>query len=161
MSEQTIALREHLLALLRGKQAHATFDQSIKDLPSEHRGIAPEGLPYTAWQLLEHMRIAQRDILDFSRNEDGGYMEREWPAGYWPESAAPADDAAWKESVRQFRSDLNEFESLLNDPKRDLFAPFPWGDGQTLLREAMLIASHNSYHLGQLVLLRRILGDWS
>lgn len=160
MPDQNKALRDHLLELLRGGHAHATFDQAVEGLPAAQRGVALPSAPHTAWQLLEHLRIAQRDILDFSRNEDGSYREKEWPKDYWPETPSPPHDSAWAESVQQFRDDLNEFEQLVQDPQRDLFAKFPWGDGQTLLREAMLIADHNAYHVGQLVLLRRLLSAW-
>ena len=153
-------LRAHLLELLRGGHAHLTFDDAVRDLPPDLRGKAPRGSPYTAWQLVEHMRIAQDDILRFSRNQDGKYEPLEWPDGYWPKAKGPSDDAEWEASLAAFRADQKAMEALVSDPAQDLFAPFPWGDGQTLLREAMLVADHTSYHAGQLVLLRRILGGW-
>jgi uncharacterized damage-inducible protein DinB len=118
----------------------------------------PSGAPYSAWQLLEHMRIAQRDILEFSRNPK--HVSPEWPEGYWPTKEAPPTKAAWSNSVRAFRSDLRAMQKLVANPASDLFARIPHGDGQTLLREALLVADHNSYHLGQLVMLRRLLGAW-
>jgi hypothetical protein len=152
------ALRKHLLALLRGGQAHATFDDTVDGFPLDKAGVRPPGLPHSAWELLEHLRIAQRDILDFSRSAD--YKAIRWPDDYWPRSAGPERDSQWLEAAQAVRDDLAEFEKLLQDPGRDLYAPFSWGKGQTLLREALLIADHTSYHLGQLLLVRRALGAW-
>ena len=152
------ALRDHVLYLLRGGGAHLSFDDAVKDIPTALRGRKVPGMPHTAWQLVEHMRIAQWDILDFSRNPK--YKEMKFPDDYWPKSEAPADAAAWTKSLAAFRSDLKEIIALVKNPKTDLFAKIPWGDGQTLLREALLVADHNAYHLGQLVLLRRMLGAW-
>ena len=153
------ALRRHLVDLLRGGNAHAEFDKVIADLPSELRGAKPTALPYTVWRLLEHMRIAQWDILEFSRNPK--HVSPEWPGGYWPEGDAPPDEAAWQESVKAFRADLKAMEDLVTDPSTDLFAPIPHGDGQTILREALLVADHNAYHVGQIVTVRRLLGAWN
>jgi uncharacterized damage-inducible protein DinB len=152
------ALRQHLLDLLRGHNAHADFDSTVADLPSRLRGVKPEGAPHTAWQLLEHMRIAQWDILEFSRNAK--HKSPPWPEGYWPKSEAPPNAAAWNNSLRSFRADLKAMAKLVADKKTDLFAKIPHGSGQTILREALLVADHNSYHLGQMVLLRRLLGTW-
>jgi hypothetical protein len=152
-------LRRQLVWLLNGGGAHAKFDEVVKDFPAELRGKKPRGLPYSAWQLLEHLRLAQADIVDFSTNPN--YQGREWPAGYWPQSPAPPEEAAWERSVRAFRADLRTIVRLIEDPKSDLNAQFAWGNGQTLLREALLLADHNAYHLGQLVLLRRLLGAWA
>jgi uncharacterized damage-inducible protein DinB len=152
------ALREHLVKLLNGGDAHADFDSAIRDLPTELRGKTPPGAEHSPWELLEHLRIAQWDILDFSTNPE--YKEKEWPKEYWPASEAPPDDNAWDESVRTFREDLKALCDLLEDEKTDLFAKIPHGNGQTILREALLVADHNAYHLGQLVLLRRLLGAW-
>jgi hypothetical protein len=152
------AVRKHLLALLRGGQAHATFDDTVGGFPLDKAGVRPAGLPHSAWELLEHLRIAQNDILLFSRSAD--YKAIKWPDDYWPRSQRPDRDSQWEESAQAVRDDLAEFEKLLQDPARDLYAPFPWGKGQTLLREALLIADHNSYHLGQLLLVRRALGAW-
>ena len=152
------SLRDHLLYLLKGGGAHAEFDQVIADLPPALRGKKPAGQPHTAWRLLEHMRLAQRDILEFSRNAK--YESPEWPEGYWPKNDAPPTPAAWDESVKAFRSDLRALEKLVEDPRTDLYAPIPWGDGQTILREALLVADHNAYHLGELLMIRRLLGAW-
>lgn len=153
-------LRAHLLELLHGGHAHLSFDDAVRDLPADLRGKAPRGSPYTAWQLVEHLRLAQDDILRFSRNTDGSYEELEWPDDYWPKAKAPRDAAEWEASLAAFRADRKAMEAVVADPAQDLFAPFPWGDGQTLLREAMLVADHTAYHLGQLVLLRRLIGAW-
>ena len=152
------ALRQHLLDLLRGRNAHADFDTSLTDFPSRLRGVKPPGAPHTAWQLLEHMRIAQLDILEFSRSAK--HKSPAWPEGYWPKGEAPPNAAAWNNSLRSFRADLKAMAKLVADKKTDLFARIPHGAGQTILRETLLIADHNSYHLGQIVLLRRLLGTW-
>jgi hypothetical protein len=152
------ALRQHLLDLLRGGNAHLNFDEALAGLPPNLRGATPPGLPHSPWRLLEHMRIAQWDILEFSR--DPKHVSPEFPAGYWPEADAPPDDKAWQKSVRQFRADLKAMQDLVEDPAIDLLAPIPHGEGQTLLREALLLADHSSYHLGQMVTVRRLLGAW-
>lgn len=151
-------LRDHLLSLLKGKNAHVDFEGTIRDLPEEIRGVRPESLPHSPWELLEHLRLAQSDILEFSKNAD--HVSPKWPEGYWPEGPTPPDAKAWNESVAAFRRDLKAMEDLVADPKSDLYTPFPWGKGQTLLREVLLVADHNAYHLGQLVLVRRLLGAW-
>jgi len=153
------SLRDHLLYLLGGGGAHAKFDEVIANFPAALRGERVAELPYTAWMLLEHMRIAQWDILEFSRNPK--HVSPEFPAGYWPKEGAPPSGKAWETSVKSFRKDLMEMMELVRDPKTDLYAPFKWGEGQTVLREALLVADHNAYHLGQLVTLRRLLGAWS
>jgi len=152
------ALREHLFELLGGKSAHLTFDDAIANLPPALRGKRVAGTPHSAWRLVEHLRIAQWDILEFSRNPR--HQSPEFPAGYWPTGDAPPDDKAWDRSVAAVRADLTAMQALVADPKMDLFARIPHGDGQTILREALLVADHNSYHLGQLVMLRRALGAW-
>ncbi len=152
------ALRAHILYLLQGGGAHAKFDEVIEEIPPNLRGRKPAGLPHTAWMLLEHMRLAQWDILEFSRNRK--HVSPEFPAGYWPRSDAPPSAAAWDASLKNFRQDLKAMEDLVADPKTDLFARIPWGDGQTILREALLVADHSAYHLGQLVDVRRLLGAW-
>ncbi len=154
------ALREHLVALLRGGQAHVTFDDAVGDFPTDLRGTVPEHLPYSAWQLLEHLRITQRDILNFSAPPTGGYHPIQWPDDYWPKSSQPPTSHSWDQSIAAIRTDLEHFESLIVKPDADLFKRFRWGDGQTLLREALLIADHTAYHLGELVVLRRLLGVW-
>ncbi len=153
------SLRNHLLELLGGGHAHLDFDTAIADLPVALRGARPEGLPHTPWRLLEHMRIAQWDILKFAI--DAKHVSPEWPAGYWPEGDAPPNPDAWDQAVDGFRADLKAVMELVRDPRTDLFAPIPHGQGQTILREALLVADHNAYHLGQLVTVRRLLGCWS
>ena len=135
------------------------LDTATADLPFEKQGIVPDGLPYSAWQLLEHLRIAQHDILAFSDNEGGTYKPMAWPESYWPKETAPPSNSSWKETVDQIRADRARFENLLQHG--DLTRPFPWGQGQTLLREALLIADHNSYHLGELIAVRRLVGAWT
>jgi hypothetical protein len=151
-------LREHVIELLNGRGAHSGFDDVLKNMPEKLRGVKPDGLPHSAWMLLEHLRRAQWDILEFSRNRK--YKSPKWPEGYWPETAAPPSKAAWDESIQQFRKDLKVMQQLVANPKTDLYARIPWGDGQTILREAMLVADHNAYHLAQLVDVRRLLGAW-
>jgi len=154
-TKQVKMLRNHLLQLLSGSWAHLEFHQAIADFPAEMRGTKAKGLPHTPWQLLEHMRIAQWDILEFSR--DPAHVSPDWPSGYWPDSEAPPDGSAWDNSVRRFKADLEAMRTLIEDPNTDLFSKIPHGTGQTILREAMLVADHNAYHLGQLVLLRKTL----
>jgi hypothetical protein len=153
--QETVSLRKHLADLLRMKGAHLTFEAAVKDFPVALRGAKLNGAPHTAWQLLEHMRIAQEDILDFSRNPK--YREKKWPDDYWPATEAPPSEQAWDKSVEQFEQDLKEMQELIADTKHDLLAKLPHGTGQTLLREALTLADHNSYHLGQLVFLRKTL----
>jgi hypothetical protein len=152
------SLRKHLLELLAGGSAHAKFEDVVKGLPARLRGVKSAKFPHTAWMLLEHLRLAQRDILEFSRNPK--HTSPPWPSGYWPKTEAPPTAAAWNKSVLQFRRDLKAMQGLVANRKTDLFARIPWGDGQTILREALLVADHNAYHLAQLVDLRRLLGAW-
>lgn len=152
------ALREHLAKLLNGADAHVDFEHAMADFPADLRGKTPKGAEHSPWELLEHLRIAQHDILDFSTN--AGYKEKEWPKDYWPATAEPPDPKAWDRSINAYCEDLKALCSLVEDGKTDLFAKIPHGDGQTILREALVVADHNSYHLGQLVLLRRQLGAW-
>ena len=153
------AIRENLIWVLEGGHAHAKFDEVVTGFPSDRTSIRPKGAAHSAWEILEHMRIAQNDILRFSLSAD--YVSPNWPEGYWPAGPAPEPKDGWSQSVRDFQKDLAEFVSLIRDPARDLSKRFPWGTGQTLLRECLLIADHNSYHLGELVLVRRLLGIWS
>jgi hypothetical protein len=157
--EKDAALRQHLLELLKGGSAHASFQDAIQDFPAEVRGKRPKGSPHSPWELLEHMRIAQWDILEFSRNP--GYTSPKWPESYWPESPEPPDEKAWDRSVHAFCQELETMCALVADDETDLYGRIPHGDGQTVLREALLVADHNAYHLGQLVLLRRMLGAWN
>lgn len=152
------ALREHLIQLLTGSHAHADFNAAIKDMPVELQGKRPKGADHSPWELLEHLRIAQWDILEFSR--DAHHQSPAWPGGYWPATPVPPDEHAWEKSVRAFRRDLKALCDLVTDPATDLYAKIPHGDGQTILREALLTADHNAYHVGQLILVRRLLGAW-
>jgi hypothetical protein len=151
-------LREQLIYLLKGGGAHVHFEDALNGFPTNLRGTFAKGLPHTAWQLLEHARIAQWDILEFSRNPK--HVSPDFPAGYWPKTPAPSNDADWENSVAQFRRDLAAMVRLVKNPRTDLFKKIPHGDKQTVLREALVLADHNSYHLGQLVYLRRALGAW-
>jgi hypothetical protein len=151
-------LREHLLELLKGGHAHATFDDAIKNLPTELHGAKPDNFPHSPWMILEHLRITQHDILEFSRNKQ--HESPKWPEGYWPKEAAPANSVAWDKSVKGFHADMKAMQDIVSDSKTDLFAKISWGDGQTILREAMLLADHNAYHVAQMVDVRRLLEDW-
>jgi DinB superfamily len=151
-------LRKHLLELLSGRGAHADWKASFRGIPPKLRGVRPSGLPHSLWELLEHMRIAQWDILEFSR--DAGHVSPDWPAGYWPASPEPADAKAWDKSVKAFERDLETMKKLVANRNTDLFAKIPHGTGQTILREALLVADHNAYHLGQIVTVRKLLGSW-
>jgi len=156
--DRDASLREHLRKLLDWKDAHVSFDQAVAGLPADLRGAVPEGWVHSPWQLLEHLRICQRDILDFCRNPR--YVEPSMPQ-YWPPAAAPASGDAWEQSVAAFRRDRDELRRLAADPAVDLFDRIPHGSGQTYLRELLLVADHNAYHVGQLVAVRRCLGAWS
>jgi hypothetical protein len=157
-ADQTAALREQLLYLLRGGGAHLDFDRAVADLAPELRGVRPADLPHSPWRLVEHLRIAQWDILRFCI--DPRHVSPQFPEGYWPQDDAPSDPGAWDRSIEAFRADLRVMRELVADPTTDLFAPLPHGQGQTLLREALLVADHNAYHLGQLVVVRRLLDAW-
>ena len=157
MSRDT-QLRSHLVDLLTARQAHCTFDEAVADLSADDRGRRPDDLPYSVWEQVEHLRRAQRDILDFCRDPD--YTAPAWPDDYWPDSVAPADEAAWTDSVEQVRDDLQAMCGLVQNPSLNLYEEIPHGDGQTVLREALLVADHNAYHLGQLVTARRLLDCW-
>jgi hypothetical protein len=149
-------LRNHVLYLLTDGGAHAHFDDVMGDWPVQLAGVKVANFPHTAWMLLEHMRLAQWDILEFSRNPK--HVSPAWPEGYWPESEAPPSEKAWEASAAAFKKDLRGMEQLVTNPKTDLYAKLSWGDGQTILREALLAADHNAYHLGQLVMLRKSIG---
>lgn len=156
-TSETHKMRQQLIALLDGGQAHVEFDEAVQNMPASLRGRRIEGAGYSPWQLLEHMRIAQWDILEFSRNPR--HVSPKWPDGYWPAATEPAV-GAWEKTIEQFRADLEAMKALVSDPDLDLNRPFDHGQGQTLLREAMLAADHNAYHLGQFVLLRKMMGAW-
>jgi DinB superfamily len=152
-------LRQHVVNLLKGGDAHVDFDGAVRDLPVKLQGKRPEGAKHSPWEVLEHLRIAQWDILEFSRNPM--HKSPEFPKGYWPRAAAPPDEKAWDKSVESFRKDLQAMCGLVENESTDLFAKIPHGDGQTILREALVTADHNAYHVGELVLLRRMLGAWT
>jgi hypothetical protein len=154
-------LRKELTALLDGGHAHATLADAVKDFPAKLRGVVPQGLPYSAWQIVEHIRIAQKDMLEFSGNPDGSYEERKWPDDYWPQSAEPPSDGAWEQSIAAITRDRKAFDALLDGASdADLVKPFAWGKEQSLLKETLQLADHNAYHVGELIVLRRLLGAW-
>jgi len=157
--DQDRCLRTHLINLLDSKSAHITFKKVLKDIPPAFRGMKTAQLPYTIWEQLEHIRIAQWDILEFSRNAK--HVSPIFPAGYWPVAEAPEDEAAWSKSLECFNRNLQEIIALVGNHSVDLFERIPHGSGQTILREVLLLADHNAYHLGQIVVLRKILGAWS
>ena len=157
MKDQTL-LRQHVVNLLKGGEAHADFDAATTNLPAKLRGQRPKGAEHSPWELVEHLRIAQWDILEYSR--DAKHKSPEFPAGYWPKSPAPPNEEAWEHSLKAFRKDLKALCDLVASESTDLLAPIPHGDGHTMLREALLAADHNAYHMGQLVLVRRLLGAW-
>lgn len=155
---QDQALRRQLTRLLDWPDAHADFDAVVADIPEQLRGVRPEQLPYSLWQLLEHLRLTQHDILEFCRNPQ--YRQPEWPEEYWPETPAPPSPDAWEQSVAGFRADRRALMAMIGDPELDLFAEIAHGEGQTYLREVLLVADHNAYHLGEIVAVRRLLGVW-
>lgn len=152
-------LRDQLVHFLQGGDAHLSFDDAVAGIPADLRGRTVAPVPHTPWRLLEHMRIAQWDILEFTRNSR--HASPEWPDGYWPDGKAPPDGRAWNRSVKAFRADLQAMCDLVSNPTTDLFTPIPHGEGQTVLREALVLADHNSYHLGQLIVVRRLLNCWT
>ena len=151
-------VRQHLIDLLKGGAAHVNFADAMQGFPANKRGTFAQGLPHTGWQLLEHARIAQWDILEYCRNPR--HVSPGFPEGYWPKTPGPPTDSQWEESLRAFERDLNEMVALLRDPNSNLYAKIPHTEGHTLLREALVLADHNAYHLGQIVDLRRALGAW-
>ena len=157
-TDRDASLRKHLVNLITTGHAHADFETAIRNVPPDARGRRPAGAAHSLWEVLEHMRIAQWDILEFSR--DPRHQSPDWPGGYWPASPAPPDAKAWDKSVLAFRRDQKAMCELLADPATDLYARIPHGDGQTILREALLVADHNAYHLGELIVVRRLLKAW-
>lgn len=151
-------LRAHVLALLRGGNAHLTFEQAVADFPAERLNSPVPNAPYTPWQIIEHMRIAQRDILEFIRDPD--YVSPKWPEGYWPDPAAQIDAAQWEQLLDDFRADIQAMQDLVADPDTDLLAPIPHAPDYTILREALLVADHNAYHIGEFAILRQVMGTW-
>jgi hypothetical protein len=158
-SDPQYPLRKHLLELLEGGDAHVHFETAVEGLDPALRGVKAGSMPHTAWQLVEHMHLALWDILEFSR--DPKHVSPPFPEGYWPKTDAPPTAAAWKKTIAAFKADLKAMIDLVMNPQTDLFAAIPHGDGQTILREALLVADHNAYHLGQLLAVRRFLGAWS
>ena len=158
MTDATDVLRDHVARILDWHDAHVDFDQALKDVPVDKLGLVPPGSVYSIWQLVEHLRLAQHDILDFCVNPR--YEEMAWPDDYWPRAPAPPSPGAWDESLAGYRRDRAAMQALVRDPAIDLFAPVPQGTGQTYLREALLVADHTAYHVGQIVLVRRQLGIW-
>ena len=159
MPSEDRILRNQLIPFLRGQGAHADFASAVKDFPAEHYGTRPEGCPHSAWELVEHIRIALHDLVDFCTNSN--YTAPPWPAGYWPKNPAPPNPEAWNEAVTAIQQDIETFERLVGEPSSNLYAEIPWGDGQTLLREVLLAGDHTSYHTGQIVLVRQLLGIWN
>lgn len=155
------SLRSELTSLLDGGLAHASLADAVKNFPFDKQGVTPPGLPYSAWQILEHIRIAQRDMLEFSDNAAGTYQAKRWPEDYWPKDVAPPSEKAWEESVAAIAADRKAFDELIASASdAELVRAFPWGEGQSLLREALQIADHNAYHVGELIVVRRLLGCW-
>jgi DinB superfamily len=150
--------RDYLRRVLSWHEAHVDWKKAVANVPAKLRGTRPPGAEHSPWELLEHVRIATWDVLEFCR--DAKHTSPDWPAGYWPEKPAPPNAAAWEKSVKSLERDLEAMGNLVGDPKTNLLASIPGGSGQTILREALLIADHNAYHLGQLVLVRRLLGCW-
>ncbi|MFZ0663301.1 MAG: DinB family protein [Acidobacteriaceae bacterium] len=158
MPTDDVLLREQLIESLEKGNAHVDLFSALKDFPEDLYGRKPKGAPHSAWQLLEHIRLSLNDLLVFST--DSNYVAPKWPDAYWPREDAPENAGAWRASVKALRADLNAFAQFIRNPASNLYAPIPWGDGQTLLREALLAIDHTSYHVGQLVMLRKQLGAW-
>lgn len=158
LPDQRKKLINELTSLIKGGNAHVPLHEAIADIPPHLRTVIPDNLPYSIWQLLEHIRIAQKDIVDFSVSKD--YKSLIWPDEYWPEPAEEVTDEQWKQSVDDIQADQQRFFKLLQDEKKDLFSPLVWGSGQNIAREAMLIADHNSYHIAEIVVARRLLNIW-
>ena len=158
MSLNDNELRTQLTTLLEGRGAHASFDQAVEKFPTHLRGERPDTVPYSAWQLVEHLRIAQRDLLDYSQIENGRYRERKWPEDYWPKSQQPTSETAWDESIAAILKDREALVALANNG--DLTKPFPWEKNHNVLRQILLAADHMAYHTGEIILLRRLLGCW-
>ena len=152
------ALRAQLRGILSWQDAHVGFEKSVEGLAPKLRGVRVDGFPHSAWELVEHLRITQHDILDFCRNPS--YVEMTWPDDYWPSSAEPPSEAAWDASIAAFREDRAALEALAADESIDLFAKIPHGDGQTYIRELLLVVDHTAYHIGQIVVVRQQLGAW-
>ena len=158
VADTTPALRKQLISLLTGSNAHKSFDAAVKDLPTELRGVKPDKLPYSIWQIVDHIRIVQWDILDFSRNPN--YQSRPWPDSYWSKDVAPTEED-WQQALKQIREDRDAIVTLINDTQSDYYTPFAHGSGQNLLREILLVADHTAYHVGEIIIIRRLLDAWN
>ena len=156
--EADIILQEQLRGLLQGGHAHMTFDDAIAHFPREHMNTKPPHVPYTPWHLLEHLRITQWDILEFIRNAQ--HISPAWPTGYWPAQDTQANEAAWEQTISSFRADLTTLQQIVADPAIDLYTPIPHGSGQNVLRELLLVADHNAYHIGEFAILRQVMQTW-
>ena len=152
-------VREQLLSLLQGGNAHMSFDQAVADFPLDEVNTRPPNVPYTPWRLLEHMRIAQWDILEFIQNPN--HVSPEWPEGYWPAPDEQADKSQWKETINRFQADLQALQEIVKDPDTDLYAPLPHGEKYNILREILIVADHNAYHIGEFAFLREVMGTWT
>ena len=151
-------LREHLFSLLRGGNAYMPFSEAVADFPQKHMNtIFPNGT-YSSWDLLEHIRITQWDILDFMKNPN--YKEITWPDDYWPPKEKKATKKEWEQTIKQFQNDLEELQKIAKNPKTDLYAKIPHGTGQTILREILLVADHNAYHIGEFTIMRQAMKTW-
>jgi hypothetical protein len=157
-ADQRKKLINELASLIQGGNAHVSLEEALAGIPADKRGVIPDSLPYSIWQLLEHIRIAQKDIIDFSISKD--YKTLVWPDEYWPDPTEQVSDEDWEDAIKEIQEDQQRFLTLLQDENKDLFSPLPWGTGQNIVREAMLIADHNSYHTAEIVVARRLLGIW-
>ena len=155
---QSDILREQLVKLLDWQDAHVNFDAAVENIPPSLQGVRPEGLPYSAWELLEHLRVTQKDILNFCQNPE--YKAPKWPDEYWPKTSSPPTRNGWQKSIDAFLADRHSLQTLIADPALDLYAEIPHGEGQTYLREVLLVADHSAYHVGELIAVRRLLGVW-
>ncbi|TLV03319.1 DinB family protein [Dyadobacter luticola] len=157
-NSQSGSVVNELIALMQNGNAHITFEEAVADLPAHLRGVTPENLPYSIWQLVEHIRIAQKDIVDFS--ESAEHESLAWPDDYWTEALTEVSDEQWETALSQIKEDQKRFVTLLHDHANDLVKPFPWGQGQNLMREALLIGDHNAYHTAEILVIRRLLNAW-
>ena len=158
MTTEDKVLRDQLLALLRGGNAHLTFDDAVADFPMAYINVKPPQVSYTPWHLLEHLRLAQWDILEFIRNPN--HESPPWPEGYWPSPDEQTDEAGWQNTLNQFRTDLKAVEVLVTNPNTNFFTPIPHAPDYTIFREILLVADHNAYHIGEFAILRQVMGTW-
>lgn len=158
MDEVQQQIRQHLIEYLEGKHAHASIDDALQDFPLGIINSKPENCPHTFWQIIEHIRLTQNDIVDFIVNPN--YIERKWPQDYWPKPEQAANEQTWNWSVSELKNDYQRLKGIVQDPKIDLLKTIPHGTGQTIFREVILVIDHNSYHIGQFILMRKMLGKW-